>query len=129
MSLDKYFESVDAALQNPWVLVVEYHKEKRSATVGLITGKVIFIDYSEFYFMEYIEVTGQAQCQTYRYHYQEKTKKMIFRYDNAPHHPETSTHPHHKHVDSEILESHQPTLAEIMDEIAQDYLLIVIYSI
>jgi len=48
VSLDKYFESVDVALQNPWVLIVEYQKEKRSATVGLITGKVIFVDYSEF---------------------------------------------------------------------------------
>jgi len=123
VSLDKYFESVDAALQNPWVLIVEYQKEKRSATVGLITGKIIFVDYSEFYFMEYIEVTDKARRQTYRYHYQDRTKKLIFRYDNAPHHPETSTHPHHKHVGSEILESRQPTLAEVMDEIAQDYLL------
>jgi len=78
VSLDKYFESVNAALQNPWVLVVEYHKEKRSAAVELITGKVIFVDDSEFYFMEYVEVAGQARRQTYRYHYQDKTKKLIF---------------------------------------------------
>ncbi|MFO1429305.1 MAG: DUF6516 family protein [Candidatus Competibacteraceae bacterium] len=123
MSLDKYFEAIDIALQNPWVIFVDCQKEKRSTSVGLITGKVIFIDYSEFHFMEYIEVTDQTQCQTYRYHYQDKAKKMIFRHDNAPHHPEISTHPHHKHVGSEILESCQPTLSEIMDEIAQDYLL------
>ena len=24
--------------------------------------------------------------------------EMVFRYDNAPHHPEIATYPHHKHV-------------------------------
>ena len=67
MSLDKYFEGIDAALQNPWVLFVECQKEKRSASVELITGKIIFIDYSEFYFMEYIEAADQAQRKTYCY--------------------------------------------------------------
>ncbi len=27
--------------------------------------------------------------------------KMVFRYDNAPHHPEVATHPHHKHIRGE----------------------------
>lgn len=126
MSLDKYLENLDAVLQNPWILIVQCQKEKRSATMGLITGKVVFVDNSELHFMEYVEVAGQVKCQTYRYHYQDKTKKLIFRYDNAPHHPETPTHPYHKHVGSEILQSRQPALGEVMDEILQQYLLAVL---
>jgi len=71
--------------------------------------------------MEYLEVAGEVKCRTHRYHYQDKARKPVFRYDNAPHHAEISTHPHHKHAGSTILASRQPSLAEVMNEILRDY--------
>jgi hypothetical protein len=44
---------------------------------------------------------------------------MIFRYDNAPHHIEIDTFPHHKHEFDEIKESLEPSLYEVLLEIAQ----------
>lgn len=37
----------------------------------------------------------------YRYHWQDQNGKLIKRWDNAPHHPEVHTHPHHVHEGSE----------------------------
>lgn len=39
----------------------------------------------------------------YSYHWQ--SNKRVVRFDNAPHHKEIKTHPHHKHIDSEIEDS------------------------
>jgi len=43
----------------------------------------------------------------------------IFRYDNAPHHRNILTFPHHKHVDSDErpIPSDQPTLNQVIIEI------------
>ncbi|MDP2778405.1 MAG: DUF6516 family protein, partial [Anaerolineales bacterium] len=45
--------------------------------------------------------------------------KRIFRYDNAPHHPEISTHPHHKHSGPRdtLSATQEPTLSQILSEI------------
>jgi hypothetical protein len=42
---------------------------------------------------------------------------VIFRYDNAPHHPEVKTFPHHKHVPTAIVESSEKPLSQVMEEI------------
>jgi hypothetical protein len=44
---------------------------------------------------------------------------MIFRYDNAPHHVEIVSFPHHKHEVDDIKESLEPSLYEVLLEIAQ----------
>lgn len=42
---------------------------------------------------------------------------FIFRYDNATHHKEISTFPHHKHVGIEVKPSREMGLAEVVSEI------------
>jgi len=42
---------------------------------------------------------------------------MIFRYDNASHHPEVQSSPHHKHTTVEIKESEMPNIRDILSEI------------
>jgi hypothetical protein len=44
---------------------------------------------------------------------------MIFRYDNAPHHTEIKTFPHHKHEIEGVKASPEPTLDDVLLEIAQ----------
>ena len=48
-------------------------------------------------------------------------EKRIFRYDNAPHHPEISTHPHHKHIGEreKLSAADEPTLSQILDEVQE----------
>ena len=57
----------------------------------------------------------------YVYHYQAANNQLVFRYDNAPHHPEITTHPHHKHVGDQIIASTPPDLSDVLREI-DDYL-------
>jgi len=54
----------------------------------------------------------------YRLHYMSSTGQMLFRYDNAPHHPEINTHPHHKHTPDRIIPSSMPSLKDILNEIS-----------
>ena len=44
--------------------------------------------------------------------------QCVFRYDNAPHHPEIVTHPHHKHFGpmDRVAPADQPSLSQILTE-------------
>jgi hypothetical protein len=48
-----------------------------------------------------------------------QNQEMVFRYDNAPHHIEVATFPHHKHEAEMIKSSIEPTLYDVLIEIAQ----------
>jgi len=56
--------------------------------------------------MDFLEVvdTNKQNKEKYAYHYMDKDNSMIFRYDNAKHHPEIKTFPNHKHIQSKIEE-------------------------
>lgn len=58
----------------------------------------------------------------YSYEYL-RAGRELFRYDNSPHHPEVSTHPHHKHTepDQDPIASHRPSISDLFREIL-DYL-------
>jgi hypothetical protein len=43
---------------------------------------------------------------------------MIFRYDNAPHHRNIATFPHHKHVGNNVSPSREPSLSTVLEEVA-----------
>jgi len=55
----------------------------------------------------------------YRYHWQKTSGKLIQRWDNANHHPELDTHPHHTHIqEEEKVQPHKKTnLGEVLEEI------------
>jgi hypothetical protein len=49
----------------------------------------------------------------------DKSQKMIFRYDNAKHHPEIETFPHHKHTSDKIENGKEPELIDVLSEIQE----------
>ena len=55
----------------------------------------------------------------YAYHYQNEAGEVIFRYDNAPHHPHILTYPHHKHVSTTVEPAQAPDLSDVLHEIEQ----------
>ena len=59
----------------------------------------------------------------YAYHWQDKEGRLRWRWDNAPHWPDTPTHPHHKHImtggEFSVEASQGGDLEAIFDEIAQ----------
>ena len=48
----------------------------------------------------------------------DENQQMIFRYDNAPHHHDIETFPHHKHEREDIKASPELTSYQILLEIA-----------
>lgn len=65
---------------------------KTKIKVVLKDGSVIFLR----------EIIIQTILHDYSYHWQNDDGSLIIRWDNAAHYPDISTHPHHKHVGSEI---------------------------
>ncbi|MCK5720731.1 MAG: hypothetical protein KAH84_12400 [Thiomargarita sp.] len=58
----------------------------------------------------------QIEYLNYRYHYQDKQNNMIFRYDNAPHFPNLSNFPHHKHLSNQVISSIKPLMTNVIQE-------------
>lgn len=90
-------------------------------TSGFIAGELHFVDESALDFIEVVD-TNKSSKNKYKYHYMDKENEMIFRYDNAPHHREISTFPHHKHINGAILESQEPDLQLVLNEIEKNIL-------
>ena len=58
-------------------------------------------------------VGGRSQVTKYSFHWQSANGELRKRWDNAAHHPEVSTHPHHVHDGREAnVLPHEPLNAE-----------------
>jgi hypothetical protein len=101
-------------------LVVTHNLEKvqLSATVGYIEGSLSFVDNSRLVFFEFLRQTEDGvQREKYRYHFMDASDQLIFRYDNAAHHPEIVTFPDHKHLPTGLVESVALHFADMFVEI------------
>ncbi|MBI3327238.1 MAG: hypothetical protein HYZ81_11125 [Nitrospinae bacterium] len=62
-------------------------------------------------------VGGETRWLSYRYRYQDGFGRLVFRYDNAPHHPEVPTYPDHTHTREEVVPSSHPTIEQVLREV------------
>ncbi len=86
---------------------------------GLLRCRVLFWDESYLDIYEVVNTElGYPLKVHYAYTYM-RAGELAFRYDNAPHHPEISTHPHHKHrgVRNLLAAAPEPTLSQVLTEI------------
>jgi hypothetical protein len=102
-------------------LVFEEFERENSA---IIEGRIRFWDESILYLSETFMVRGVTLARTrYVYQYQDGQERLLFRYDNSPHHPQIGTFPHHKHIvemdkgTERIEASAPPDLGEVLREI------------
>ena len=117
----KYIENIEKTIaSSPIILTSDVQKHFGPAldTVYL-KGQLLIIDSS---ILEIAIFATESQdtlyIDKYRFHYRDITGKMLFRYDNAPYHSETDTHPHHKHTPDIIIPSTMPSLIDILNEIS-----------
>ena len=57
----------------------------------------------------------------YRFHFQDESNRMVFRYDSTPHFPNLQSFPHHKHLPNAVIKSDKPSVDQVLME-AQAYL-------
>ena len=102
-------------------LVLSSHVEKQYGPSGdtvYLKGSLQFIDSSVLEFAVFAAASPEITIDKYRYQYMKKDGRLIFRYDNAPHHPEVSSFPHHKHTSDKVAVSSMPVIKDILNEIS-----------
>ena len=105
--------------RNPIIISYDIEVDVKSSTLILLHGNIMFKDGSTLEFLELIRETEKGlERLKYRFQYT-KGDKFIFRYDNAPHHREIETFPHHKHVGDRVLPSKEKNLLEVLKEIEE----------
>jgi hypothetical protein len=102
-------------------LVLSSHVEKLFGPSGdtvYLKGSLRFINSSVLEFALFATASPGISINKYRYQYMSKDGRMIFRYDNAPHHPEISSFPHHKHTSDKVALASMPGIKDILNEIS-----------
>jgi hypothetical protein len=84
------------------------------ASVQLLRVRAEIIDGS----LLYVREAFFPYASKYSYHWQTRTGELLLRWDNAPHHPELSTQPHHKHVGEQIGPSARVSIEDVLAALA-----------
>ncbi len=109
-----YFEKIKKKITKlEWLIErqsidTEYDED---ADIGNIGGSIVFKDGSVFHFKEIILVEKRQ----YRFHYMDERNNLISRWDNAPHHKDLGTFPHHVHLPNAVKESKPVKLINVLD--------------
>jgi hypothetical protein len=114
-----YFAEVERVIEEfPHALSYVLQKKVYNAKQGYIRGRLEFLGGKRREFVE-VKDTDVVTKLKYRYHFMGEQEVMLSRYDNAPHHSRIASYPHHKHVGDEVHESDEPSLADVLLEIAE----------
>ncbi|MCC6501490.1 MAG: hypothetical protein IT313_14580 [Anaerolineales bacterium] len=117
--IEEYFLRIEKVIQDfPNIRSYALNKKTYNNRQGSVNGKIVF---DNGYALEFTEVvdTGKTSKIKYRYHFMNESQKLVFRYDNAPHHPQIKSFPHHKHTARVIKTSKEPDLQDILLEISK----------
>ena len=111
-----YFSKVQSKLEAiKWIIIEQsVNFDLVSDEMGIVTGKLVFLDHSILDFMELISETEPE----YRFQYMNKDKGLICRWDSAPHHKEVKTFPYHLHTKKGVEDSKTVNLIEILDDVS-----------
>jgi Family of unknown function (DUF6516) len=115
-NVSQYFEIIEKAIEYSPAEAAEIEIERRDATRGTIEGVVYFADGSRLEFTERVVIENRRPVKK-EYRYQFVSRGVaVFRYDNAPHHRNIMTFPHHKHAGAKILPANEPDFNLVLDE-------------
>ncbi|MCF8359511.1 MAG: DUF6516 family protein [Prolixibacteraceae bacterium] len=116
--IQKYFSQIRNEIEKYNHIIEDYSLTDKtySDAKGYIDGKLVFINDSILEFSEVKNIETGSKIK-YRYHYQTHDNQLIFRYDNANHHRELKSFPHHKHLYKSIVPCYEPDIKAILQEI------------
>lgn len=115
----QYFDWLSCVIEDSGAESAEMDFEPEDSRSGVVEGVIYFFDGSRLEITEKVKlVAGRPVKPVYVYQYA-SAGESVFRYDNAPHHPGLENFPHHKHVGSKRFSSIEPSLSQVLDEIAE----------
>jgi hypothetical protein len=99
---------------NPHVVRWKVIREEAQGDMGLFRYRLNLKDNSFLEMFELFKVVReQIEVEKYSFHWQDAVGNLLKRWDNATHHPEVVTNPHHIHDGSEEnVQAHRPITAE-----------------
>jgi hypothetical protein len=112
---EEYLAYIKALIiADPKVRELKILREEAQGDLGLFRYRITFQDGSLLEMFERFQsVNGELQVVKYRFHWQDAAGKLLKRWDNAAHHPDVPTHPHHVHDGSEEnVSSYEPVSIE-----------------
>ncbi len=119
--IKKFIENLEKTVASSSIILssdIQKHFGPDRKTVYL-KGRLIFVDSSILEIAIFTsESRNSVSVDKYRYHYMDNQGQMMFRYDNAPHHREISSFPHHKHTPDGTIQSITPSLRDILNEVS-----------
>ena len=96
--------------QSPIVQKFEVLDYKRWQSGRYISLKIMLKDETVLFAREYLDENER----NYSFHWQDEDDRLIVRWDNARHHKDIITYPHHKHAGETVTESFEISLGEVL---------------
>jgi len=96
---------------------IDIREEIRANKQAILNVKVVLINQSVLHIKEYIDVKYKINRVSYAYQYQDRTGRLIFRYDNATHRPVLGFNEHKHSSDGTIYEAVLPDIFDFVDEV------------
>jgi hypothetical protein len=115
-SVQEYFDLLVKVIEHSTAesVEIEFDEDQRGSTVE---GALYFHDGSRLEFTETVTIERYRPVKLFYVYQYIRSGEAVFRYDNAPHHPDLPTFPHHKHVRKERLPATEPTLSQVVSEV------------
>lgn len=116
-SLERYFTAVEAAVVQLPAYTESYVEEiltaeRANLRIRLRFQNGVLLEINEAFIVE----NGTLKTLGYRYHLQDASSELLFRYDNTPHFPDLPSFPHHKHLRDGVVASNKPDLLDVLQE-------------
>jgi hypothetical protein len=117
----EYFEKVQVLIKGLSRVEIErYEEHVLSEDRGNLRIRLRFFDNSLLEISEAVHIMrGTFTWLSYRYHYQNPDGRIIFRYDNTPHHLDISTYPNHKHAGESVISAVRPEIEKVLLEVKE----------
>jgi hypothetical protein len=99
MNFRDYYSKIESLITQ-FSLIINFSIEFEEITedIGYIKGKLELMNGSVLYFFEFVEIQKNVPILVkYKYQWQSSEGNLLKRWDNAPHHREINTFPHHVH--------------------------------
>ena len=96
---------------------IDFIEEIRANKQAILNVKVILINQSVLHIKEYLDAKYRTNRVSYAYQYQDRTGRLIFRYDNAAHRPVLGFNEHKYSSDGTIYEVVLPDIFDLVDEV------------
>ena len=97
--------------QSPAVVDYDVQAFRTWSGGGYFKIAVWLVDGGTLHAREYVD--ENERC--YSFHWQDANSQLLVRWDNAPHHPDLTTFPHHRHEAGMVTECKPATLLDVLE--------------